>query len=230
MKLKIKIRKSSSLQMPQRSLAPLKRAVIFSALCSSMIFLNACTPVALVVTPTYPQSYALDGVKEINPSITDGDDASSLLQTQYSVSTQSRLLLRYEELLDKADQVSRASGNTVNIDLNATTAAAAQSAQPVLSLCPLTRNWMMLATWSMAYPMGSSGDWQTLGGDYDVADCITPTVSGTDLDFDVTAWFLNYVSGRSLNNGLILISTQTTPIVIVGDADVTNGPKIRWIQ
>ena len=183
-----------------------------------------------VAEPT-PQVYSLDGVKEVKTNISDASDPSTMLQLTYGISSTSHLLLRLENLSSKVDQVSLSSGNKVLIKIALNELQDLTAAQSAFQICPLSKNWMMLATWSRAYPMGSSGRWQTSGGDFDATECVS--VSSTDqktLSFDVTSWFVNEVKGRGRNYGLVLISSSGSEIVIRGDYDVENSPRIQWMQ
>ena len=196
----------------------------------SVFIISGCAELKSSVAPQ-PKTYSLDGVKSISSNQPDGTDPSTMLQTSYSVSSQSRILLRLEDLLSKVTSVSLASGNTINVDVFVNNTSDGPAAQTAFSLCPLTKNWMMLATWFKAYPMGSTGIWQASGGDFDSSGCMKPvTLSGTQVTFDVKTWFVNYVQGRGVNNGLVLISSSTSPLVVRGDSDPAYSPRIRWIQ
>jgi hypothetical protein len=90
----------------------------------------------------------------------------------------------------------------VKVDLTLVSISDVDAAKANFMLCPMLMNWMMWASWYAAYPMGPSGAWKNLGGDFDSSTCITtPTVTGQTLQFDVTTWVTNYVIGRNQNYG-----------------------------
>jgi hypothetical protein len=173
----------------------------------------------------------MDGVKLLSASITDPNDPRSMMQNQYPIASNSRLLIRLENLLEKVGEISLIDGDKVTVEITLLNAADAAAAKTSFQVCPVLKNWMMLATWNRAYPMGSDGMWGQVGGDYDTDSCVSTPVVGTngkDLTFDVTEWFMNYVRGRQINYGLMLFSTSSTPIQIKGDTDGYSAPRISW--
>jgi hypothetical protein len=207
------------------------------ALLTLATLLTACGPLG----PSAPTNteMPMDGVKLLSTSITDSQDPRSMTQATYPISVNSRLLVRLEDFLEKVDQVSLASGNGVSVVITLSDVADAGAAGSHFKVCPVLKNWMMLATWNHAYPMGSDGNWAQAGGDFELSACIAVTsvnttgnTSGnwTDVTFDVTPWFVNYVKGRSLNYGLVLISDQVAPITVKGDQDAYHAPRIKWMQ
>ena len=179
-----------------------------------------------------PQTYSLDGTKWISPSITDGNDPRTMNQTLYAVSPAGRLLLRFESLSSKESSISLGDGRRVYIDIALKSGENAANAEASLELCPLVKNWMMLATWNSAHPM-LGGDWASDGGDFDGSGCVrgvNQVVGGADtLRFDVTQWLIDYVRGRQMNFGLILVSSGAN-VQVRGDADGSHSPRISWIK
>jgi hypothetical protein len=57
-----------------------------------------------------------------------------------------------------------------------------------LELCPLEKNWIMLATWLAAHPFGPGGIWQNAGGDYADDNCISAAAGdeADELVFDIS--------------------------------------------
>ena len=178
---------------------------------------------------SYSLDTPFDGVKLVATSISDAQDPRTMVQDQYAISSSSRLLIRLENFLSKVDHVSLASGAPVLAIVTVESASDAAAAQANFQVCPLLKNWMMLATWNRAYPMGSDGHWGQPGGDYDSSACMSvASVSGSDITFTVTPWFVNYIKGRNENYGLVLISSSGTPILIKGDQDSYHAPRLEW--
>jgi hypothetical protein len=219
-----------------------------------LILLTACGPSVLDIG----EERTLDGVKLINPSITDPQDPASFEQAKYSIDGQSRLLLRYETFSKNAAEVRTEDGHKVSLLISplnvANTPAPAPGSSPSpspsaspaadpavlaatagLKACPLKRNWMMAATWKRAHPFSPQGRWAREGGDYESSECIaaTSTDSGFAV-FDVTPWFLNYVRGRNQNFGMILIYDPSAAgasgqaVEISGDLSGSFSPRLRW--
>lgn len=191
-----------------------------------------------------PQTFSLDGVKWISPRIEDPADASTLTQSTYSISSEGRLLLRFESLKDKAGEISLGKERKVTLTLALDSGENLASARSSLRICPLVKNWMMLATWKKAYPQGRSGNWQTDGGDFDSANCVSALDSTTmqkvalkksgssyeTLTFDVTEWVVNELKGRARNFGFVLLSENGGTVKIRGDLDTAYSPRISWIR
>jgi len=194
-----------------------------------LVGLTACSDLNSSGTTLEPQSFSFDGVKLIQPNIADGSAASTIQQEVYPIADQSRLLLRFETFLSKVDQVSI--NNKVKVSVTLVSSSDVNFAQSNFVICPISANWMMLATWYKAYPMGSSGTWKKPGGDFDQTGCVTTTtVSGQTLNFDVTNWVTDYVMGRRLNFGLILYSQSPNPLSIDGDTNGSYSPRIEWMK
>jgi hypothetical protein len=204
----------------------MKRLVSLTVLA---FIVSACGQLTGGTNSPYSVATPFDGVKLVSSSITNAEDPLSMTQATYPISSTSRLLIRLEDFLAKVDEVSLASGNNVSTIITVENVADAAAAHAHFQVCPISKNWMMLATWRRAYPMGSDGTWNQAGGDYDASACIAVTsVSGSDINFTVTPWFVNYVRGRSLNYGLVMISDSATAIVIKGDNDAYSSPRIEW--
>ncbi len=172
------------------------------------------------------QMRVLDGVKLISVDVDQADDPRCYGQRQYTVSESSRLLLRYEDLKSVLSKVRLDEPNQVEIQVSAQNEKEATTAQHHLKLCPLTLNWMMLATWRAAAPFGSYR-WSVPGGDYDLEGCIlAQTVSKLQLRFNVTPWFIQYPKGRNINYGLILLADQE--VTIIGEQSGADAPQILW--
>ncbi len=201
----------------------------------SALLLNACalekSGSGKAIYVPVPQTYLFDGVKQVSSAVQDGADPKSMTQFRYSISTNSRLLLRLEGFASKVSEVSQAAGDKVTVDVYLAKSADAVNAQSAFLLCPVLHNWMMLATWSKAYPMGSSGTWQRAGVDYEDNECVQASAPiGVKLNFDVTTWFANDVKLRNMNYGLVLISTQSNSIAVRGDSDPSQAPRINWVK
>ncbi len=184
-----------------------------------------------------PQTYSLDGVKWISPDVNDGGNKATFTQSTYLISSSGRLLMRFENLGGKVGDISLGDNRKVEVQVTLDSGENATAAATTLRLCPVTKNWMMLATWRTAYPMGTSGGWNKDGSDYETSECVTGTVSTpsareayTTLRFDVTNWIVNTVKGRGINYGLVLLSEDEFSVRVRGDADASYSPRITWIQ
>jgi len=216
------------------------------------------------------QAFSFDGIKLISDSIDDGRSEETYNQMSYVVSPTSRILIRYEDLANRVDQV-HTGKLPIRVRLTAIDTAAADIVRNHFHVCPITSNWMMLATWTSAHPFDRfGGRWSTPGGDFDSSGCVqsialpeevpdadsiagdpnsdpTPAPTNPDpnpdptpdpdpapvadplvIEFDIESWFLNYVKGRSINNGLMIKSDVSAQIV--GDASGGSSPRIVWYQ
>lgn len=124
-----------------------------------------------------------------------------------------------------------ANGRKVTVSITTDGSIDPATVQTALLLCPVLTNWMMLATWYKAYPMGNSGTWRSAGGDYDSVGCIAANAHTTNtFQFDVTPWVVSEVIGRNQNLGLILVTHSSSVINILGDQDPSNSPRIGWLK
>lgn len=173
--------------------------------------------------------YSFDAVKQIAPSITADDDGSAMLQSTYTISPSNHLLMRLETMDEKISNLVLSDTNPLKVKITVLNSADTSAAQSALRLCPITRNWMMLATWTRAHPFNSAGVWSAPGGDYQNSDCVSATVASESvIEFKMNNWINNDVRGRGLNYGVILISD--TEIQIYGDEASSNSPRVSWSE
>jgi hypothetical protein len=180
------------------------------------------------LTDPVPQVRALDGVKLIDAGITDGYDKAIYTQEQYALQPgQSRLLLRFNSMNSKVDQIRTDGNNKVVLEISLPTDAEATAAKQSISVCPVSKNWMMLATWENASPFSDTDRWNTPGGDYKESECVHAYDQiGSSLKFDVTPWFVNYLQARRVNYGLILVADHAC--TIIGEASGAFSPRLTW--
>ncbi|MBX3019467.1 MAG: hypothetical protein KF767_16390 [Bdellovibrionaceae bacterium] len=183
---------------------------------------------------------ASDEVKLISADIRKSDDDRTLKAASYPVDERNRVLLRLSSLKPSSYQILDQQALLLKIETK--DADLALAARPALKLCPLTKNWMMLATWSKAHPY-KGGGWGAAGGDFESSACLEPLPSNhtsiakdaeasfcqgdTRLCFDLKPWFETYVRERQTDFGLILINESRTPLWILGDATL-QGPSLFW--
>lgn len=175
-----------------------------------------------------PSSYAFDGVKLLTPA-KGSDDTSTWSQASYLVSPTSHVLLRFESLSSHTGDIDTSAGKTVDVQLSLADAGQMVLALSELKLCPVTRSWMMLATWELAHPFLGGEKWATAGGDYDAGGCVLGTqVSGSTsaIKYNMTSWYRDYPKGRATNFGLLAIANQT--INIVGEQSGGAYPRISF--
>lgn len=196
----------------------------------SLLFLTACG-LSKNNDILEPQSYSFNGVKLIRPDILEGTDVTTMLQSQYSVSNFSRLLLRFEEFLSKVDSLSLSQDRKVKVYIYLKNRFDSASVENDLVLCPVATSWMMLATWLKAFPMGTKGSWKTAGGDFELSECVNSSaIREGRLEYDVTNWVINDVKGKSRNFGLILMSKSSNLYLVYGDQSGNQSPKIEWLS
>ena len=171
--------------------------------------------------------YSLDGVKRIAPGL-GSNDPLTFNQSTYLVSTTSHLLLRFETLSTYVDNIDDTAGKYIQIQITVSDSALVAAAVSSLHLCPITKAWMMLASWELAHPFGGGDRWTTPGGDYEASGCVsgTQSIGTSNILYDMTQWFKDYPKGRKKNDGLILISSQD--IVIIGETSGTYSPRILF--
>ncbi len=158
----------------------------------------------------------------------------------YSISARERLLLRYESLISIKDSIKVDAQHPVLLTLellnaDQLSASAMTLVSSVLMVCPLIKNWMMLATWRTAYPM-PGGRWRQEGSDMETSQCVFGQIK-TDaqtkratLVFDVSDWFLRFVRASSVNFGVVLVSQSNTPVGVLGSGHPTGYPKFSWTR
>ena len=179
--------------------------------------------------PIATMQLGLDGVKLIERGETRGDLPSHFEQESYRLDDGRRLLLRFEAFSEEVSRVNVEGTNKVWIEITVLTEDQVEPALAALKLCPLTRAWMMLATWELGHPFGAAGRWNEPGGDFDRAGCVSAQLkeAGTrGLRFDVTKWFNDYPRGRGENFGLILVSESS--INMHGDRSGTYAPRFSF--
>src|SRR6185295_17632480 len=141
---------------------------------------TGCAPLSSGVWNGEPKPvvHAYNVVKRINPSVTDAQDASMWQQASYPLGPQDHLLLRFDELKGRADAVLADDDNRVQVRITVIgDAVAVQTAVDSVSICPLTHDFMMFATWLSASQFGHEWKWAHEGGDYDDEGCKKGAVS-----------------------------------------------------
>lgn len=204
--------------------------------------------------PTEDVIKVLEGVKYITPSISLGTDERSLNQFTHSIDDSGRLLLRFESLESHLEKLS--AGGKLFLILTLPNSESREKAIESFSVCPLTKDWMMLATWTHANPYRSKGGrWSTPGGDFQPQECIRALkISGRSEEsksgdsgvvnpnliaictdpqkvcFDLSRWLQIYVKEQNVNYGFILSSAANQAIPIFGGGSGANRPRVFWSQ
>ncbi len=200
------------------------------ALGASSAFITGCGLEMGTTDPT-AREYSLDAVKQIGSGI-NGRDRATFTQDRYAIGPERRVLLKYEKLMERVPYVRTDSGNEVVLKVWVLgDAAAVTAARASLKVCPLTRNWMMYASWDRAHTMVGGG-W-TPGGEVDMEGCVSHSAPGSGdseglVHFKVTRWFLDYPVARDVNYGLALLSD--VEVNIVGDRSGSRSPRLGWRQ
>lgn len=194
-----------------------------------VLFLVGCGPLtdtAHEEPKSYTEEYSLEAVKLISPSISRGEEGAPNSPTSYELGSERRLLMRYEKLRDHVDKIDVRDKKVVVLEVTLVDPATRNIAIASLRLCPLLKNWMMLATWKNAHPYET---WSTPGADYDESECVRADLvrsTGAKLQFDITRWFVNYPKGRSTNYGFTLIASG--PVRLVGTKSGSNSPRMQF--
>lgn len=200
------------------------------------VVLSGCGPLRFgdpgEAPPAQEIVLAVDGVKLIERDILRGDDLRSFQQRRYSLHANARLLIRYEMLME--ENLGLRQDLPVRLRLFAESAEDLQVARAKLRACPITRNWMMAATWNAAHPW-RGGEW-TPGAEIDWEECIpvetteqptTQLCSETQaLCFNISRWYRLWVRERKENFGLALVSEER--VNLLGDASPGKAPRIHW--
>jgi hypothetical protein len=180
------------------------------------------------------KEYSFDGVK----LIVRGDDkpyrSNYFLQESYDLATDRRLLLRFESFSDHSKNVTVTGDNKVMVQVTLVNEQDSERATKSFHLCPLSQDWMMLATWDRAHPFSDSGNWEKQGGSFDPHSCLkranaTMAAGGTPspaVQFDATRWYKDYPQGRGQNLGFVLVSNDK--LTIFGEKSGTFSPRILF--
>ena len=178
---------------------------------------------------TTSQQFSFDGVKLIAPSIVKNNDPASTGQGSYMISNDHHLLIRFETLSKHVSSIVVSEKNRVEAQVTVTADMNAAAARSSLKMCPITKQWMMLATWSYGHPFGDDGKWGQDGGDFDGDGCVLSNKGDATvktLIFDVSRWYTDYVKGRSVNYGLLLVSSD--PFSVLGEGSGSYSPRITF--
>jgi len=175
---------------------------------------------------------SLKGVKLISEDILDGRDESTFTEETYLLNSNRRMLLRFEKIRDEVGSVVIDNTTRMFMILKLTDGQNLEDYFGKIEICPLLKNWMMLATWNYAHPFaGKKGKWGNPGGDFNFSECIGINEENSKIDsneayFDISDWFIhNIQSGRS-NFGWVVISEED--ITIIGDNNAAHSPRVVW--
>lgn len=234
----------------------MKNCAVDALAAASKAFWILCVSLSFVTLPgcgkkfdfggspgeTKVEYYMVDGVKNLRSDVQDGADPRSFREDQYLISPTSRLLLRFESLSSQASKIVISDSDDVWIRVIVAEGQSLELAQQQLKVCPVSKNWMMLATWKFAHPFGTSGFWRVEGGDYEGSGCVqaqfdpgkNPTVGVTPMDqralyFRITRWYQDLVRGKNENRGHILMS-EGSEVLVIGDNSASFGPRIQWSE
>lgn len=192
--------------------------------------LASCAKWQPLDSPVHPvlAEFPIDMVKSIERG---KPDTGGFAQPSYRIDSETRLLLKWSGFLRRLQEIDIVGGRQL--------AFVIWLEKPVdkgvldtLRLCPMTRPWMMRASWEAAHPYGADGKWNRAGGDFDEKHCVSPQAQrvrpplDTDvrqIAFDVRQWAFDYPRGRGVNDGLILIAEN--PIQWVGESSSSESPR-----
>lgn len=192
---------------------------------------------------TRVEYYMVDGVKNIRSDVDDSLKAETYREDFYSITPESRLLLRFENLASHTGKIVVADSDQVWIRIVVSDRSNLDQALVTMRLCPMMKNWMMMATWWYAHPFSRSGNWSRQGGDYDVSACVqavidpgkklpseTTLMDQRALYFNITRWYRDVFKGVGGNLGHILVSEGVGVVEILGDNSLSYAPRIQWSE
>jgi len=207
-------------------------------------YMGACADIGSsldpsVVTDTKPVNAAIDEEKLISQGIESPQDPRTMNDPTYSISNTSRLLIRFGKFLSDAGNILDEQPILLRLEVSdADTTAALKD----LQVCPITKNWMMYASWSKAHPY-KNGNWDHPGGDIDFVDCFSgldaadPALKNQEekdfcsdkkaICFNVLPYFKSFVQARNSDNGLAVVN-QNGPAVNIYGKTTLKGPVLFW--
>ncbi len=195
--------------------------------------IQACGPIVALEPKVH--EYSMDGVKLLSADVSRGDDPRLSAQAEYTISPRHHLMLRLQEVNQRKDSIRVSDLERVELKLHLTRTLDPSTSQdefdttirPSIQVCPITKSWMMLATWNYAHPFSKDGTWSQGGGDYDPNGCVHALrLEGQNLIFDVTRWFIDYPRGRGANYGLVVIADREW--TISGEKSGSHSPRLLW--
>lgn len=230
--------------MKTHLLLPLVLTLTISGCGSANLFGNPMDK-----TQTQVVRVATDEVKLIQEGQKSGISQRSMKLSSYPLAQKSRLLLRLSTLKKESWNILDQQALLLKLEIKPETTPASMSfkeyqaqARAAVKICPVTKNWMMLATWDKAHPYRSGG-WNFPGGDFDVESCFAsiptndPRLANDEeavfcqgenkLCFDLMPWFQSYIRERQADMGLIVINESSQEIAVMGDATL-QGPTVLW--
>ena len=158
--------------------------------------------------PISQAEFAVSAMKRIAPDRSDAYSPNDWAQADYVVTASSRILIRDAQLSRHEEDFVVGSQHPAYLALHILEGARDRAVGQLL-LCPLLRNWMLLATWSAAHPYGTEGRWAQPGGDFREEDCLIGEAfpdTLNDLRFNVTTWVRDELIAERRNYGFVLIS------------------------
>ncbi len=200
----------------------------FRPVLLALLVLSACG----LRTSVEEHEHSFDGVKLLVRGEHTPYNKTHYLQESYDLAPGRRLLLRFESFA--GHDVTLADDHRVMVQIGLANPQDSELATSSLRLCPLSSDWMMLATWEQAHPFSDAGAWGTQGGDFDPASCLTRSNAtqneagepAVEVLFDATRWYKDYPRGRNQNYGFVLIADR--PITILGEKSGSLSPRILF--
>lgn len=174
----------------------------------------------------------MEGVKLIHKG-EDDPYHTHTLRDFYELDGETRLLLRLESFKSWTDVVVH-EGHQVWVQIAVTADSVTGKGVDTLRLCPLTKDWMMLATWYKAHPFSETGKWESEGGDFDESSCMERANEAVNelnepvpvVRFDATRWYKDYPRGRGQNLGFVLLSEDK--VKIHGEKSGSYSPRLLF--
>lgn len=183
---------------------------------------------------------AIDTVKLIQENSEDGDDAAASLEEYYSLGIDARLLMRLDGMAALAENMIIDEAHRVLIQVAVPDEPQSDALGDTdLELCPLTKDWMMLATWYEPHPFGES--WEMPGGDFIASNCVSVITEeemaqsgAVELSpgeavrfyFDISDWVTYSILPLEQNYGWVLKTDGD--ITVYGDSSNSYSPRVMW--
>ncbi|MCB0412910.1 MAG: hypothetical protein KDD50_01170 [Bdellovibrionales bacterium] len=123
-------------------------------------------------------------MKMIKQSISDPKDERTFRQSSYEVDASQRVLLRSDDLAEKSKDVIIDDYFVVALEVYTEDSGLTEDQLQQIKLCPLSQEWLFLATWYNAHPF-NGGKWEVPGGTYNPNECLS-VASYADQPEDIT--------------------------------------------
>lgn len=192
----------------------IKKIVLVSIL---VLFSVACE-LSSVEPPRKISYEATTSVKIIQEGVEQPDDPSTVRQESVVLNYSKRILVKSDELTRSYQSWNIDSDFKMAFNVYVNRADLSVDELNGIELCPLTKNWMIYATWSKAHPF-HGGEWSTPGGDFQDSSCFAVASYKSD---DILAPPSSPPSTETLQAPVLSLDSSSSADFIRIQFDVTN--------